>query len=110
MKVKGIILDETNFDEIRKNGFTNFRVVDAWGEEEMDARDADAYQRWCISKQEEIENLTMDYMMGQDDAKLFFFSDKQPVQIVIQHYFPGSILVEVDDEDYPFDYDYRNKV
>jgi hypothetical protein len=106
MKVKGIILDEMDLDLIRRNGFTDFVAV---SEDEMDEDGTDRYQQWCIEKGEELEAFSPEYMMGQDDAKLFYFSDKQVVIDKIAALFPGCDVVEVDADDYPMDYDYRDR-
>lgn len=106
MIVKGVILDESNLDEIRANGFTNFTVVDFHGELEMDTGE-DKYQQWCIAKQLKLDEFSLKYMMGQDDSKLFFFSDIPEVQEVIKNLFPASVFRTVDSDDFPLDYDYK---
>ena len=104
MKVKGIILDELNLAEIRLAGFTKFRIDSG----EMDYRDKLAFQEWEISKQDELEEFSLEYMQGQDDAKFFIFSDKKEVQNKIKSLFSKLTMVEVNSEDYPLDYNYAN--
>lgn len=102
MKVKGIILDEQDLELIRKNGFIDFRESDG----EIDSRDFERYERWLNTISGEMDAFSSEYMSGQDDAKVFYFSDKQAVIDKIASLFPACNLIEVEAEDYPLDYDY----
>lgn len=102
MQVKGIIHDMSNLNEIRELGFTKFRVLD----DEMHYEDEDDYFVWLNAKESELDKFTTNYMCGQDDAKLYYFSDKEEVQEEIQRLFPTLRLVTVESDYYPMDYDY----
>lgn len=103
MKVKGVVLDESNLNQIRLAGFSNFKE-DSNGQ--MDYHDEDNFYDWEVIKMEELDKLTSNYMQGQDDAKLFVFSDSTIAQEAIKEVFPNLEFIEVNSEDYPFDYDY----
>lgn len=102
LKLKGIILNESDLDQVRLAGFYNFREYDG----QMDYRDDRKFQEWQITKLEHLDTLTAEYMYGQDDAKFFVFSNKPNAQQSIKNVFPKLEFVEVNHEDYPFDYDY----
>jgi len=108
-KIKGIVLDEENLVQIRACGFTDFRVLG----DEMHYDDEPKYQDWCNEKQDEIELVSDEYMVGMEDAKLFFFSDKPAVIAKIAKTFPGCELITVTEKSfedtYTLDYDYRNE-
>ena len=106
MEVKGIILDELDLSSIRNLGFNNFRTIGPTGDQEMHYDDEPLYQEWINKKQKQLEAYSPKYMWGQDDAKIFVFSDVLAVQAEIQRLFPGLPLVTVNSDDYPLDYDY----
>jgi len=107
--IKGIVLDETNEQQIRACGFTKF----SWDKEydEMDDDDVERYQEWCNEQQDKIEEYSNEYMMGIEDAKIFYFSDKPDVIDHIGKTFPGCEVISVSDQTlediYSLDYDYR---
>jgi len=109
MSINGIVLDETNESQIRACGFTDF----TWDTEydEMDDDDFDRYQDWYNTKQDGVEKLSNKYMMGMEDAKIFYFSDKPDVVDHIAKLFPGCEVITVSDQTlediYSLDYDYR---
>ena len=109
MSIKGIVLDEMNQSQIRNCGFTNF----TWNTEydEMEDDDVPAFQEWCNDRQDEIEAHSIHYMMGIEDAKIFYFSDKPDVVDFIAKTFPGCEVITVSDQTladvYSLDYDYR---
>jgi len=109
MSVRGIVLDETSEAQIRACGFTNFK----WDTEydEMNDNDQDGFFDWLNDQQDKIEELTKMYMMGMEDAKVFYFSDMPNVVNHIAKTFPGCEVITVSDQDladiYSLDYDYR---
>ncbi len=109
MSVRGIVLDETSEAQIRACGFTNFK----WDTEydEMDDANVPDYQEWCNDQQDKIEEFSTKYMMGIEDAKVFYFSDVPEVIAHIDLTFPGCVVVTVSDQEledvYSLDYDYR---
>ena len=111
MSVKGIVLDESNMNQIRACGFTDFTVDPAYPDEIDEGEDE--YQDWCNDQLDKICNFSEEYMVGMEDAKYFFFSDKQPVIDKIAEVFPGCDVVTVSDDDlndiYSLDYDYREE-
>ena len=109
MNVKGIVLDETNERQIRACGFINF----TWDTEydEMNDEDVERYQDWCNDQLDKVESHSKEYMTGMEDAKVFFFSDKEDVVKHIAKTFPGCDVISVTDQtledEYSLDYDYR---
>jgi len=97
MSVKGIVLDETNESQIRACGFTDF----AWDKEydEMDEDDVELYQDWCNVQHDEIEKFSMDYMMGSEDAKIFYFSEEPMMVEHIAKTFPGCKVVTIPEQE-----------
>ena len=102
--MQGILLNELDLNEIRSLGFTDFRTLGT----EMHYDDELRYQEFIITKLEELDANTTKYMQGQDDAKLFIFSDNAEAIMAISRVFNPLPLRPFNIEDWPLDYSYKD--
>lgn len=101
MKVTGVIIDSESRGDVEKLGCT-------WSAPEDGPEDFDLFQDIIFNRTEALEKINPRFMCGEDDGKVFFFSDNAEVAtIAIVKVFPEFDLVEVELDDYALDYDYH---
>ncbi len=105
MKVKGIIFsDNTEYEpQAIKDVKAIFPGV-IFVDDEID--NWEGWEEATNARQNKLDSITNKYMMGNDDAKYFYFTNDQEGLKSIQHVFPEFEIIEVNYEDYPWDYDY----
>lgn len=101
MKVTGIIIDSESRADVESLGCR-------WSAAEEGPEDLEVFQDMINDRSEALENITAQFMCGEDDGKAYFFSDNIEVAMpAIAQVFHEFDLVEVDLDDYALDYDYH---
>jgi len=104
MKVRGIIIDYCDKEEVLK-----VCPEMLWDDkyDEMIVDDSDYFFLALGDRAKRLNDITKDYMCGEDNGLEFYFSDKSSVVMAIHSIYPEFSLEDVDSDDYPMDYDYR---
>lgn len=101
MKVTGIIIDSESKSDVESLGCR-------WSAAEDGPEDLEVFQDLINDRVEALENITTQFMWGEDDGKVYLFSDDAEVAMpAIAQVFHEFDLVEVDLDDYALDYDYH---
>jgi len=103
MKVKGIVINEQIEEHIKRI----YPEVE-WDSKNTCVKDNDwsIYEHASYTRHEKLEELTTKYMCGNDDAKVFYFSDMEEGIEAIKKTYPEFEIIETESDDWPFDYDY----
>lgn len=102
--MKGIIIDSCSKIDIERLGCKCWAGTGDYVEPE----DIELFQEICSDRQLQVDDITEFFMTGQDDGKEFYFSDIEDGIAAIMEVFPEFEVVDLNIDEYPLDYDYRN--